>query len=118
MHTVEHVGTSSRWKPNPTLPIKLNGSLITLCAILCFVVASAAEAEPGALFFNCKQATIFQLACEEMGGNSTMVGIANNIVKPQHSQSMEIRFSGSWMQLKLGRLTSNTAQGKRTLATT
>jgi hypothetical protein len=46
------------WKPNPTQPIKLNGAFFTLCAILQFVVASAAEAELGALFLNCKQATI------------------------------------------------------------
>jgi hypothetical protein len=47
------------WKPNPTQPIKLNGAFFTLCAILRFAVASAAEAELGALFLNCKQATIF-----------------------------------------------------------
>ena len=33
------------WKPDPTKPIKLNGAFFTLCAILRFVVASAAEAE-------------------------------------------------------------------------
>jgi hypothetical protein len=37
----------------------LNGAFFTLCAILGFVVASAAEAELGALFLNCKLATIF-----------------------------------------------------------
>ena len=37
------------------------GTFFTLCAILRFVVASAAEAELGALFLNCKQATIFWL---------------------------------------------------------
>jgi hypothetical protein len=47
------------WKPNPTQPIKLNGAFFTLCAILWFVVASAAEAALGALFLNCKQAIIF-----------------------------------------------------------
>ncbi len=47
------------WKPNPTQPIKLNGAFFTLCAILRFVVASVKEAELGALFLNCKQATIF-----------------------------------------------------------
>jgi hypothetical protein len=33
--------------------------IFTLRAILRFVVASAAEAKLGALFLNCKQATIF-----------------------------------------------------------
>ena len=55
------------WKPNPTKPIKLNGAFFTLCAILRFVVASAAEAELRALFLNCKQATIFRLTLKEMG---------------------------------------------------
>jgi hypothetical protein len=47
------------WKPDATTPIKLNRVFFTLCAILQFVVASAAEVEIGALFLNCKQATIF-----------------------------------------------------------
>jgi hypothetical protein len=47
------------WHPDPSKPIKLSGAFFTLCAILHFVVASAAEAKLGALFLNCKQATIF-----------------------------------------------------------
>ncbi len=39
--------------------IKLNGAFFTLCAILRFVVTSAAEAELGALFLNCKEGIIF-----------------------------------------------------------
>jgi hypothetical protein len=79
------------WRADPDKPIKLNGTFYTLCAILQFVIASAAEAKLGALFLNCKQATIFQLTLEEMGhpqpptpvhcNNSTAVGIANNTVK-------------------------------------
>jgi hypothetical protein len=45
----------------------LNGAFFTLFAILRFIVASAAEAKLGALFPNCKQATIFQFTLEEMG---------------------------------------------------
>ena len=83
-------------EPDPTKPIKLKGAFFTLCATLCFVVASAAEAELGALFLNCKQATIFRPTLEEMGypqpltpihcENSTAVGIANNTVKRQGSR--------------------------------
>jgi hypothetical protein len=90
------------WKLNPTQPIKLNGAFFTLCAILWFVVVSTAEAELGALFLNCKQATQFWLTLEEMGhpqlptpvncNNSTVMGIANNTVKCQHSRSMKMRF--------------------------
>jgi hypothetical protein len=78
------------WHADPTKPIKLNWAFFTM---LRFVVASAAEAELGALFLNCKQATFFRLTLEEMGhpqpptwihcNNSTAVGIANNTVKQQ-----------------------------------
>jgi hypothetical protein len=90
------------WKLDATKPIKLNGAFFTLCLILHFVVASAAEAKLGALFLNCKQATIFHLTLKEMGhpqppipvdcNNSTAVSIANNTVKSQRSRSMEMRF--------------------------
>jgi hypothetical protein len=42
------------WSPQDGDPIRLNGAFFTLCAIICFVVASAVEAELGALFLNCK----------------------------------------------------------------
>jgi hypothetical protein len=47
------------WVPMDGDPIKLNGAFFTLCTILRFVVASAAEAELGALFLNCKEGMIF-----------------------------------------------------------
>jgi hypothetical protein len=90
------------WCTDPTKPIKLNGPFFTLCAILRFIVASTAKAKLSALFLNCKQATIFRLTLEEMGhpqpltpihyDNSTAVLIANNTVKQQRSQSMEMCF--------------------------
>jgi hypothetical protein len=90
------------WKPDASNLIKLNGAFFTLCSILRFVVASAAEAELGALFLNCKQATIFWLTFKEMGhpqppipincNNLTAVGIANNTIKRQRSRSMEMQF--------------------------
>jgi hypothetical protein len=90
------------WKAYPAKPIKLNGEFVTLCAILRFFVASATEAELGALFLNCKQGIIFQLTLVGMGhpqppklvhcDNSTAAGIANNTMKRQRSRSMEMRF--------------------------
>jgi hypothetical protein len=78
------------------------GYFFTLCTILCFVVASAAEAELGALFLNCKEGIIFQLTLEELGhpqpqtpvhcNNATTVGSANNTVKQQQLRSMEMRY--------------------------
>jgi hypothetical protein len=76
------------WTPKDGDPIKLNGAFFTSCAILHFVVASAAEAELGALFLNCKEGIIFRLTLKELGhpqpktpihcNNTTAVGIANN----------------------------------------
>jgi hypothetical protein len=54
------------WSPKDGNPIKLNGAFFTLCAILRFVVASATEAELGALFLNCKEGIIFCLTLEEL----------------------------------------------------
>jgi hypothetical protein len=41
------------WLPVDREPIQLNGAFHTLCSIRRFIVASAAEAELGALFLNC-----------------------------------------------------------------
>jgi hypothetical protein len=96
-----------------------------LCAILGFEVASAAEAELGALFLNYKQATIFQLPLEEMGhpqlptpincNNSTAVGIANNTVKHQCSRSMEMRFFWVADEVKAGKFDIQYYPGKENL---
>ncbi len=93
---------SMGWSPTNGNPINLNGAFFTLCMILCFVVASAAKAELGALFLNCKEGMIFRLMLEELGhpqpkthmhcGNATAVGITNNTVKPQQSRYMEMRY--------------------------
>jgi len=43
------------WLPKEGSPIKINGAILTLCTFLKFVASSAAEAELGALFLNCKE---------------------------------------------------------------
>ena len=48
------------WMPKNEEPIKLNGAFYTSSSIMRFVVASAAEAELGALFHNCQTGMIFQ----------------------------------------------------------
>ena len=53
--------------PDKSKSIKLNGAVHSLCQILKFVAASAAEAELGALYLNVKQGRIIRLALEEMG---------------------------------------------------
>ena len=90
------------WVPKDEEPIKLNGAIFTLCNILKWVVASAAEAELGALFLNCTRGKIMRIILVEMGhthpvtpvycDNATAVGIANKTIKWLRSKSMEMRF--------------------------
>ena len=79
--------------PNDNQPIMLNGAIYVFCGILKFVVASAAEAELGALFLNCKEGKILRLVLQELGhqqpatpvhcDNATAAGIANDTIKKQ-----------------------------------
>jgi hypothetical protein len=67
-----------------------------------FVLASAAKAKIGALYYNCQTGIIFCNILNDMGhpqpktpvhcDNATAVDIANNTVKRQRSRSMEMRF--------------------------
>jgi hypothetical protein len=66
------------------------------------VLYSAAEAEAGALFSSCKEATTFRTTLSEMGwpqpptpvhtDNSCAAGIANNTVKQRRSKAIDMRF--------------------------
>jgi hypothetical protein len=90
------------WLPHDGYPIQLDGAFHVSTNVFHFVVASAAEAELGALFHNCQTGLIFRSTLEDMGhvqpqtpvhcDNATAVGIANNTVKCQRSRSMEMRF--------------------------
>jgi hypothetical protein len=81
------------WMPTDDAPIRLNGAFHISTTILRFVVASAAEAELGALYHNCQTGIIFHLTLADMGhpqpktpvhcDNATAVGIANNTIKWQ-----------------------------------
>eukprot|EP00957_Ditylum_brightwellii_P047987 3644258-Ditylum_brightwellii.AAC.1 len=51
----------------PTAPVPLNGPIHTVCKILCTVIASATEAEIGALFINTCKGEELRLAHKEMG---------------------------------------------------
>ena len=90
------------WLPKNDEPIKLNGAFHVSTNVIRFVVASAAEAELGALFHNCQTGITFRSILHDMGhiqlktpvhcDNATAVGIANSTVKRQRSRSMEMRF--------------------------
>jgi hypothetical protein len=100
------------WQPINGQPIKLNGALFTLCTILKFIAASAAESELGALFLNIKEGRVLRLTLTEMGhlqpptpihcDNATAVGIANETVKKHRSRPMEMRYFYSCDQVKEG----------------
>jgi hypothetical protein len=47
------------WTPVDNEPIQLNGAFFVNTTIMRFIVASAAEAELGALFRNCQDGIIF-----------------------------------------------------------
>ena len=65
-------------------------------------MASAAEAELGALFLNFQEAVPIRITLEEMGhsqpptlvqvDNSTALGIATGTIKQRKSKAMDIRF--------------------------
>ncbi len=90
------------WMPMDSSPIRLNGAFHVSTSTIKFVVASAAKAELGALYHNCQTGVIFWLTLTDIGhpqpktpvhsDNATAVGIANNTIKRQRSQSMEMRF--------------------------
>jgi len=79
-----------------------NGPVHVLCQIMKQVVASAAEAELGALFLNAQTICPFRIALEELGhpqpatplqtDNSTASGIANDTVKQKRSKAIDMRF--------------------------
>jgi hypothetical protein len=83
------------WMPKNGEPIKINGAFYLNATIMKFVVASAAEAELGALFHNCQDGIIFRKTLADMGhpqpktpvhcNNATAVEIANNTIKRQRS---------------------------------
>lgn len=84
---------------NNNKPIFLNGAVHTLCTILCFVVAFAAEAELGMgkeIITTLNKMGHPQQPIPIHVDNATIVGIANQTIKPQKSQSMEMRYF--WIQ--------------------
>ena len=53
--------------PTDNMLIQLNGPILVSASICKFVIASAAKAELGALFYNCQETTTLRLSLEELG---------------------------------------------------
>jgi hypothetical protein len=80
----------------------LNGAILASTSIMKPILSSALEAEIGALFDNCKKATILCTTLAEMGwpqpatpiqtDNSTACSIANDNIKLQQSRAMDMCF--------------------------
>ncbi len=112
--------------PKDIKPIQLNGPILTVVSMCKFVMASAAEAESGALFYNCQDSTILRLSLEELGppqpptpvhcDNSTRVAIANDTVKKQRSCAMEKNFFWVINQVDLGNFNVAWHPGQENLA--
>jgi len=112
--------------PHDGVPIQLNGPILVIASICKFVVASAAEAELGALFYNCQDGTILRLTLEELGhpqpatpvhcDNNTAVAIANDTVKKQRSRAMEKNFFWITNQVELGNFNVTWHPGQENLA--
>ena len=113
-------------QPVPNHPIKLNGPIHISANICKFVVASAAEAELGALFYNCQDAAVLRLTLEELGhmqpatpvhcDNSTAAAIANDTIKKQRSRAMEKNFFWVADQVARKNFTVTWHPGKENLA--
>jgi hypothetical protein len=83
-----------------------NGAILTISQIIKNVMASAAEAECGALFINTKEAVVLRNTLEEMGhpqpatpvqvDNFTADGIMNSKIQQKRSKAMDMRFY--WVQ--------------------
>ena len=103
-----------------------NGPIHVYCCVLKEVLASAAEAELGALFHNCKEACPLRTALTEMGhpqssttivtDNSTAAGIANATVKQRRSKAIDMRFYWVRDRVAQGQFTVVWKKGKRNLA--
>ena len=91
---------SSHPKPNTKPP--LNGAFHIVSNIMRNVMASATEAEVGALFFNAQTGAMFRTTLEEMGypqpptpiktDNAAAEGIINDKVKQRRSKAIDMRF--------------------------
>ena len=98
--------TNPKHPENDTVPI--NGAIHVVAKRLRNVMASATEAETGALFYNGQEALPLIRALEEMGhkqpptpiqtDNFTAYGIVNSSIRQRKSKAMDMRFY--WIQDK------------------
>ena len=91
---------------SPTPPN--NGAVLTVAQIIKAVMSSAAEAELGALYINCREAIPARHALEAMGhkqpatpmqtDNTTALGVVTNTIQPKRMKGMDMRFH--WLRCR------------------
>ena len=105
---------------------KLNGAVHILSTILNNVMASATEAEVGALFHNAQDACMLRNTLEFLGhshpatpiqtDNSCAEGIANDTVKQKRSKAIDMRFYWIGDRVKQGQFMVHWKAGRDNLA--
>ena len=85
-----------------------NGAVHTVAQIIKVVMSSAAEAELGALYINCREAIPARQLLQEMGhtqpptpmqtDNSTALGVVLNLIQPKRTKAMDMRFH--WLRCR------------------
>ena len=85
-----------------------NGAILTISTIIRHVMASAMEAEVGALFLNAREAIPLRILLEELGhpqdatemitDNSTAHGMINKTMTPKRSKAIDMRFH--WLKCR------------------
>jgi hypothetical protein len=103
-----------------------NGPIHVYCCVMKEVLSSAAEAELGALFHNCKEACPLQIALTEMGhpqyatslstDNSTAAGISNSTVKQCRSKAIDMQYYWIRDRVSQGQFTVVWRKGRGNLA--
>ena len=79
-----------------------NGAVLTVYQIIKAIMSSAAEAELGAIFINCRKAIHARHTLIEMGhpqplmpvkmDNTTALGVVKNTIAPRRTKAMDMRF--------------------------
>jgi hypothetical protein len=113
--------------PSPTAtPQPYNGAIHTISSIMRNVMASATEAELGAIFQNARDCVPLYIALEEMGhpqattpiqtNNACATGITNETVKQRRSKAIDMRFYWIHNRIKQGQFTIHWRTSKDNLA--
>lgn len=114
------------WMGDTAEPTQINGAVTCISKIIDAVVASAGEAEYGALFMVGREAASIRTILTDMGhpqpatpikcDNACAVGIANSTMKMKHSKAMDMRFHWIRDRVRSGQFVVSWIKGSDNLA--